>query len=243
MNRLALLLAIAVVGAGRLAMAAGGGNESARPDFSGVWFPDAKASGRWPTDRPFTPAFAAVRDQWMKTYTPIDLTRDDENTSCIAYTLPYVMTTITQYPFEIVQTPRRIYLLTEVFGQVRRIDIDATARGDQLPSRMGISRGHWEGAELVVETTHILPLHTGHRFPSSPAQRVVERFSLADDGKSPKRMHVEVKVIDPLVYSEPIVVRMVYDPAPPGEEPGEYICGQDLWDQHMDGSTSRIPWR
>jgi len=24
---------------------------------------------------------------------------------------------------------------------------------------------------------------------------------------------------------------------------GEYLCEQDLWDQRLDGSTSRIPWR
>ena len=23
----------------------------------------------------------------------------------------------------------------------------------------------------------------------------------------------------------------------------EYICNQDIWDQHLDGSTSKIPWR
>jgi hypothetical protein len=215
---------------------------ASRPDFTGVWFPDAKASGRWPTDRPFTPSMAAAREQWNKTYTPIDLTRDDENTSCIAYTLPYVMTTITQYPFEIVATPTRIYQFTEVFGQVRRIDLTGAEQGDHLPSRMGISRGHWEGNELVVETTHLLPLHVGHRFPSSPAQRMLERLSLEDRGKAGKILHVEVKVIDPLVYQQPVVVRMVYKSAP-DVELGEYICGQDLWDQHRDGSASKIPWR
>lgn len=213
---------------------------AAQPDFSGVWFPDAKASGRWPTERPFTPAFAADRDRWMSAHTPIDLTRDDENTSCIPYTLPYVMTTITQYPFEIIETPRRILLLTEVFGQVRRIDFVAE-QGDQLPSRMGSSLAHWEGSELVVETTHLLPLHIGHRFPSSPAQRIVERFRLEEEAGS-RRLHVEVTVHDRLVYSEPIIVKMVYKSAP-DVELGEYICGQDLWDQHRDGSSSRIPWR
>jgi hypothetical protein len=216
--------------------------EATHPDLSGVWFPDAKASGRWPTERPFTPSMAGARESWNKTYTPIDLARDDENTSCIPYTLPYVMTTITQYPFEIVSTPKRIYQFTEVFGQVRRIDLDGDVRGDQLPSRMGISRGHWEGNELVVETTHLLPLHVGHRFPSSPAQRMIERFAVEDKGAAGRSLHVEVKVIDPLVYRDPIVVRMVYKAAPEVEL-GEYICGQDLWDQHRDGSSSRIPWR
>lgn len=213
------------------------------PDFSGVWFPDAKASGRWPTDRPFTPAMLAAREQWMKEHAPIDPVRDDENLSCIPYTLPYVMTTITQYPFEIVATPQRIWLFTEVFGQVRRIDLAPRAQEEQLPSRMGISHARREGNELVVETTHILPLHVGHRFPGSPAQRIVERFRLAEDPQAGRRMEVDVTVHDPPVYTGPVTVRMVYKAAPPGVEVGEYICGQDLWDQHRDGSSSRIPWR
>ncbi len=243
MNRSVLLLACVLLGAGLIPAASGAESQAARPDFSGVWFPDAKASGRWPTERSFTPAMAAARDLWTKTYTPIDLTRDDENISCLPYTLPYVMTTITQYPFEILATPKRIYQLTEVFGQVRRIDLDAGEQGDQLPSRMGVSHGHWEGAELVVETTHLLPLHVGHRYPSSPAQRMVERFRLLEGGQSGRKMQVEITIHDPLVYKEPVFVRMVYNLAPAGVEAGEYICGQDLWDQHVDGSSSRIPWR
>lgn len=214
-----------------------------RPDFSGVWFPDAKASGRWPGDRPFTPAMLAAREQWNSEHGPIDPVRDDENLSCIPYTLPHVMTTITQYPLEIVATPQRMWLFTEVFGQVRRIDFAPPAQEEELPSRMGISHAHWEGDELVVETTHILPLHVGHRYAGSPAQRVVERFRLVDDTQSGRRMEVDVTVHDPPVYTEPVTVHMVYKAAPPDVEVGEYICGQDLWDQHRDGSASRIPWR
>jgi hypothetical protein len=242
MNRCALLLGCILVGASHVpeSLAA---QQALRPDFSGVWFPDARASARWPAEPPFTPAMVAARALWQETNTPIDLTRDDENLSCMPYTLPYVMTTITQYPFELIATPERIYQLTEVFGQVRRIDFGAQERGDQLPSRMGLSHGRWEGAELVVETTHLLPLHVGHRFPSSRAQRVVERFRLVEDGPAGRQLRVEVTVHDPLVYREPVVVRMVYKAAPPDVAVGEYICGQDLWDQHRDGSSSRIPWR
>jgi hypothetical protein len=237
------MLSCALIGTGLVACSRTTEQEPARPDFSGVWFPDAKASGRLPTDRPFTPAMAAARQEWDKSYTPIDLARDDENTSCLPYTLPYVMTTITQYPFEIVATPQRIYQLTEVFGQVRRIDIGTPEQGDRLPTRMGVSLGHWEGDELVVETTHILPLPVNHRFPGSPQQRMVERFKLVPEGPSGRELQVRITISDPLVYQEPISVRMVYNAAPPGVEVGEYICGQDLWDQHMDGSTSKIPWR
>jgi hypothetical protein len=45
-----------------------------------------------------------------------------------------------------------------------------------------------------------------------------------------------------MVYREPISVRMVYKWAK-DVEVGEYICEQDVWDQHRDGNNSRIPWR
>jgi hypothetical protein len=219
------------------------GVPATRPDFSGVWLPNAKASGRWPDERPFTPAMLDLRAQWTKATSPFDIGRDDDHTSCLPYTLPFMITTITQYPFEIVSTPKRLHVFTETFGQVRRIDIDApSAPGDALPSRTGVSRAHWDGPQLVIETTNILPENEGSRFPSSPALRVVERLSLENGGDAGRQLVNEITFHDPPVYATPITIRMVYKWAR-DVEVGEYICQQDLWDQHLDGSTSRIPWR
>jgi hypothetical protein len=236
MKRLSLFLlcaAFAVVGAAA---------EAPKPDLSGVWLPNSKETGRWPAQPPFTAAMTAARARWAEAYSPIDLTRDDEYISCMPYMLPQIISTITQYPFEIVQTPQQILLLTEVFGQVRRIHMDAAPPGDRLPSHTGYSRGHWEGAQLVVETTHILPQHEGSRFPASPSMRIVERFSLQEGGQYGKQLIDEVTVIDPAVYSTPVSFRMVYKWAR-SVAVAEYICEQDLWDQHRDGNASRIPWR
>ena len=237
---LSALVASMALTAGNLL--AGDAAPAARPDLSGVWLPNAKASGRWPDERPYTKAMLDLRAQWTKTNSPFDIGRDDDHTSCLPYTLPFMITTITQYPFEIVSTPRRLYFFTETFGQVRRVDIDSAAKaGDALPSRTGVSRGHWEGDQLVIETTNILVENEGSRFPSSPALRVVERLSLVD-GDSGKQLIDEMTIHDPPVYEKPFTIRMVYKPAT-GIEVGEYICQQDLWDQHVDGSTSKIPWR
>jgi hypothetical protein len=216
---------------------------AARPDFSGVWLPNAKASARWPDPRPYTKTLQDLRAKWDAATTPVDLTRDDDYTSCMPYTLPYMMTTITQYPFEIVSTPKRIYLFTETYGQVRRIDIDAPpAVSDSLPSRAGVSRGHWEGSQLVIETTNLLPAHEGSRYPASPALRVVERMSI-ENGEAGKQLVNEITFEDPAVYEKPVTLRMVHKAAREDVQVGEYICQQDLWDQHLDGSTSKIPWR
>lgn len=212
-------------------------------DISGVWLPDARASGRWPDPRPFTKAMLDLRAQWEQANAPIDFTRDDDYTSCMPYRLPYMLTTITQYPFEIVPTAQRIYVFTEVFGQVRRIDMGAPpVPDDALPSRTGRSYGRWEGSQLIVETTHILPDSEGGRYPGSPSLRVVEKLSVETGGENGRRLINEITIHDPPVYEEPVTIRMVFKEAP-DIEVGEYICPQDLWDQHLDGSTSRIPWR
>jgi hypothetical protein len=236
-NRLALIAISAALAFAAVAA------DAPRPDFSGVWLPIAKESDKWPANPPYTPAAAEARQRWNATYTPIDVTRgDDEYISCTPYTLPQIISTITQYPFEIVATSGQILVLTEVFGQVRQIHMNTAPPGDRLPTHTGYSRGHWEGPKLVVETTHLLPQHEGSRFMSSPAMRIVERLSLQEGGPTGKQLIDEVTVTDPLIYKEPFSFRMVYKWAR-NVEVGEYICEQDLWDQHRDGNASKIPWR
>jgi hypothetical protein len=186
---------------------------------------------------------ADARAQWTKRNSPMDLNVDDDHESCTPYTLPYMLTTTTTYPFEIVSTPRRIYVYREIYGQLRRIDLDGPpVAPDTLPSHAGISRAHWEGAQLVVETTNILVENEGSRFPSSPALRGVERISLEQGGEFGKQLIDEVTVNDPLVYEKPVVIRMVYKWARDWQV-GEYMCEQDLWDQHLEGNTTKLPWR
>jgi hypothetical protein len=223
--------------------------EAAEPDggklnLDGVWLPVGKASRLWPAERPFTKEMAARRAEWTRRTAPIDLTRDDEHISCLPYTLANMMITVTQYPIEVFTTPRRVYVLTETFGQVRRIELGASpVSADTLPSRTGVSRGRWEGDKLVVETTHILPEHEGARNPSSSQLRFQERFSLEDAGAAGLHLINEITIADPLVYTQPIQLRMAYKRAAPGVGIGEYVCNEDLWDQQRDGATSVIPWR
>lgn len=232
-----LLLALALAASAATTQAA----DAPKPDFSGVWLPIAKDSGRWPSQLPLTPAAATARQRWNDAYLPIEIPRDDEYLSCTPYKLPQIISAITQYPFEVVHTPQLLLIHAEVFGQIRRIHMDGAPAGDRLPTHTGYSRGHWEGAQLVVETTHILPQHEGSRFPTSPAMRIVERLSLQGSGQS-RQLINEVTVTDPAMYKEPFSFRMVYKTVA-GVEVGEYICEQDIWDQHRDGNSSRIPWR
>jgi hypothetical protein len=62
---------------------------------------------------------------------------------------------VLEYPFEIVQTPRTVYVLYETNHLVRRVYLDGRSIPDGFPrSFMGYSSGHWDGTGLVAETVN-----------------------------------------------------------------------------------------
>jgi hypothetical protein len=168
---------------------------------------------------------------------------DDERTNCVPVGLLGSMLGIAQYPFEILSTPTQLTMLTEIYGSIRRIYLDGRkAPAELLPSRMGFSVARWEGATLVIETTHLAPEHEGSPRPGSAAQRIIERWSIVPDAQYGKELVDEITVHDPRIYTQPITVRMQYKWAP-DVQVGEYLCQQDIWDQNLQGHPSDIPWR
>lgn len=88
------------------------------------------------------------------------------------------------FPFEIHQTPQLIVFKYEYFDQVRLIFMDGRDHppADAPHSKVGHSVGHWEGDELVVETTHLAPATiTNNGLDHSDALRMVERYKLSED--------------------------------------------------------------
>jgi hypothetical protein len=69
---------------------------------------------------------------------------------CLAPGVPRT-TTMGLFPMQILQTPKTIVMLFEVFHVFRVIPIDAKHPDDLEPSFMGDSVGHWEGDMLVVD--------------------------------------------------------------------------------------------
>jgi hypothetical protein len=89
------------------------------------------------------------------------------------------------FPFEVDQTPGLIVFRYEYYDQVRLIFMDG--RGHPPPdaphTKMGHSIGHWEGDELVVDTTHIAPSTiTNNGLDHSDQIHMVERYKLSADG-------------------------------------------------------------
>jgi len=90
------------------------------------------------------------------------------------------------FPFEIHQTPQLIVIRYEYFDQVRLVFMDDREAGEDYPlSKMGFSIGHWEGEDLVIETSHIAPSTiTNNGLDHSENLRMVERYRIdPEDGR------------------------------------------------------------
>lgn len=88
------------------------------------------------------------------------------------------------FPFELHQTDEIIVIRYEYFDQVRIVFMDGRGHppADAPHSKMGHSIGWWEGEELVIDTTHILPSTiTNNGLDHSEAIRMVERYRKLDD--------------------------------------------------------------
>jgi hypothetical protein len=90
------------------------------------------------------------------------------------------------FPFEVEQTRDALIFRYEYYDQVRVIFMDGRGHpGPDYPhTKMGHSIGHWEGDELVVDTTHIAPSTiTNNGLDHSAGIHMVERYKLGADGR------------------------------------------------------------
>jgi len=91
------------------------------------------------------------------------------------------------FPMEIDQGRDMIVLRMEYFDMVRIIYMDGRGHpGDDYPhSKNGHSIGHWEGDELVVDTTHLASAtFMNNGFNHSDNIHMVERFKMSEDGQT-----------------------------------------------------------
>ncbi len=126
-----------------------------------------------------------------------------------ACTVPsVVMNMQAPFPLEILQDQKLIVMRLEYFDMVRIIHLDGRGHppADAPHSKAGHSIGHWEGDELVVDTTHLLAgsfLNNG--FSHSEDLHFVERFRLGADGRT---LHASQLSEDPAVF-EGMAARLV----------------------------------
>jgi hypothetical protein len=119
-----------------------------------------------------TPEAIAHAEQWEPNH---ELTLDRV---CLPQSIVYALQG--PFPFELYQTPQLIVIRYEYFDQVRLVFMDGRAADESMPhSKMGFSTGHWEGQDLVVETSHIAASTiTNNGLDHSDDITMVERYRL-----------------------------------------------------------------
>ena len=102
----------------------------------------------------------------------------------------------------IFQTPEHVTILTEQARQARVIPLGNSAK-PAFAQLAGVSRGHWEGETLVIETTQFRGRGNGG---TGPNMHLVERLARLD----PDTVAYEYTVTDPTVYTAPYTVMMPF---------------------------------
>jgi hypothetical protein len=131
--------------------------------------------------------------------------------------------------YQIVQIPDYVVITYEMIHESRIIPLDGRPHADaSIRLWNGDSRGHWESATLVVDTTNfngkgqISTSAAGGRMrgiPQSEAAHIVERFTRTDEDT----ILYEVSIDDPKIYTRPwkLEIPLIRDP---GYVIYEYAC-------------------
>jgi len=142
-------------------------------------------------------------------------------------------------PLFFVQAPKEVLLINEGGPEVRRVHMNVQHSARPKPSPYGESVGHYEGGDTLVIDTIGLSDDTfidNYRTPHTTALHVIERFRLADDGKT---IDVSIKVEDPGAFNMAWSARQTYHRAE--EAPMlETICAENN-SVIFDAAVSPIP--
>ncbi|HUI76365.1 MAG TPA: hypothetical protein VLY24_00580 [Bryobacteraceae bacterium] len=154
---------------------------------------------------------------------------------CITRGMP-----VSMFPFrydngvQIIQSPGQVVILLEMIHDARIVPLnDNTPVPPEVKQWMGVSRGHWEGNTLVVETTNfrdgasqtntaVIASPPGNRFPTSEQMKVTERFTRIND----QFLIYEIKTEDPVVLTHSWTARFPLK-RDPDYKLLEYSCQED----------------
>ena len=154
-----------------------------------------------PGGLPYQPWAAEIRRTRMA-----DNMKDNPDAHC----LPLGLTQMHMHPQprKIIQLPKLIIMLYEAQGGVRQIFMDGRPlpNNDPQPWWYGYSIGHWEGDDLVVETTGFrddvwLDVNGS---PLTSTGKMTERMRRVNFGN----LQTDVTIEDPKSYTKPFTVRV-----------------------------------
>lgn len=165
-------------------------------DLTGLWVRDSRVGFTYvpPADWPYTAHAQAL----------VDAFHEDQNPQINCENPGPPKSTLLPYPIQISRSDDAVRIDYELRDQPRVIHLSPGVPAGE-PSKTGHSIGHFEGDELVVETTNFIAdrwgSHTG--VDSSEQKHLVERFSLIEGGMVLKVM---MTLTDPVFFSEPVEI-------------------------------------
>ncbi len=229
------VVCLAFVSAFTGALAWGGGAPpKAGADFSGVWHLAQNKDGSGPAR--FDPSLGRQQPpfnaEWMKEWQTIwqrkmaGMKIWDPAMHCLPPGMPHTMNG--SYPMEILMTPGRVTVLTELFNETRRIWTDGRAHpsADDLEyTFVGDSVGHWQGDTLVIDTIGVREesVLDVSGLPHSDRMHLTERVHLVDKD----HLEWQITLEDPVVYARPWTVMKHFVRSPPTEQVREYVCSEN----------------
>ncbi len=155
--------------------------------------------GRLPAQTPEAQQRAAARTQARRARGPADGPEDRAlNERCLNWTVagPPLLPGVYNNNVQIIQTRGYVVLVNEMIHDARIVPMDGRPHGT-VPRWMGDSRGHWDGATLVVDTVGFTEA-TAFR-GSGKGLHLVERFTRVDAGTIEYRFTAE----DPSTWTRP----------------------------------------
>jgi hypothetical protein len=214
-------LAAALAFAGQAYSQDGGSAEMPRtagghPDLSGIWQTlntavwDLEAhspslgvpAGESVVEGGEIPYQPSALEQRQKNY----MNRHTQDPEANCYVVGVPRTVYMPYPFQIVQTPTQITMLSEYVHSVRDIHMNSDHPPPGIEWWMGDSRGHWEGDTLVVDVTEFNDRTWFDRSGNfhSKDLHVVERYTPS----GPDHILYEATIEDPKVFTRPWKISM-----------------------------------
>jgi hypothetical protein len=226
---------------------------TARPDFSGVYYPYRPGAAP-PPPRPSGPLPPPTRSaptsdgsqgrgpnapkltpEYLEKWNVIAASRIsgsyeyDNIANCLPPGMPAMMGMA--YGMEIMQNDAKITFFSEHQDALRRVYLDGRKPSQEVlddPTYAGYSTGHWEGDTLVVETVALsTKSFIDGSSPHSDKMTVHERIRFIEPGILEDRITVH----DPEALTEPWEVVHTYRRAAhPNDELREFACAEGLRD-------------
>jgi hypothetical protein len=233
-SKLTTIFAAAVLGS-TLALPVAA-QQDGHPDFSGVWttYRGAGGPGAFNRDGAGRASLTELAQQKVDAYRAVTQgTNHSPGAYCVGSGMPASMSGSGGYPMEILQHPRQINVTYEAHKEIRRIYIGDHGYNpdDIFPERNGFSVGHWEGDELVVETSK-LEEQFDSSTPHSEQATIVERYRLSvEDGR--RVLTNNWTMTDPLYLTEPLTGQKKWQELEGGRLLN-YECTEPQWTEIVE---------